>query len=72
MTTNTDHLAIRNIPEGHLFVCAHCGVAQIVCLPLPMPNWLRASRAFMKAPRLCQPQPPQPAADKRIPARLEF
>ncbi len=65
MTTKIDHLAIRNIDEGHLFVCDHCGAAQIVRLPIALSDWLTASRRFMKAHRHCRPQTVQPAAVAR-------
>ena len=48
--------------EGHLFVCDHCGAAQIVRLPIALSDWLTASRRFMKAHRHCRPQTVQPAA----------
>lgn len=60
MTTNTDHLIVRNIDEGHLFVCAHCGAAEIVRLPIALADWLAQSRRFQKAHRHCQPQAARP------------
>ena len=52
---NTDHITVRNIDEGQLFVCAHCGNAQIVSLPICVDTWLKISRRFQQAHRHCRP-----------------
>lgn len=57
-----DHITVHNIDEGHLFVCAHCGAAQIVFLPTNMNDWLSASRRFMDAHRHCPPPAVVPEA----------
>lgn len=55
--TTTDHVFIENIRQGHLIYCAHCNAAEIVPLPMPMDDWLAATRRFQKAHRHCWPQP---------------
>lgn len=73
MATNLDHLTIRNIDEGHLFACAHCGVAEIVRLPMALDDWLAQSRRFQSVHRHCQPQSSgQKAVAKKPTPRLEF
>lgn len=62
---NTDHIRVRNIEEGPLIYCDHCGAAQSARLPMPLDEWSAIGKRFQRAHRHCQPpaSAPLPAAD---------
>lgn len=56
MTRPTDdHIRIKNVPEGHLIYCTHCGDRAIITLPASWDKWRAESKRFQRAHRHCLP-----------------
>ena len=65
MTRPTDdHILIKNVPEGHLIYCIHCGDHAIIALPAAWKKWRVECKRFQRAHRHCLPVGDATAAER--------